>query len=191
MTAQFSDTVHYREKPYDLAGTSGGSLFEPGPHGLFAQGTCTACWRGFLCEYAVVEKRLVLQTLNININPDFEGGAAPTLNGVGASRPQEKFALFTHIYPDVGLTIPFTGGLLLATDFIQDLYVHMGYHPAWKYREVMELSFHEGTLERANDVSVKMEEIRAQQGPGGAGSGADTLGAKVLALIRSAFDWDY
>ncbi len=32
--------------------------------------------------------------------------------------------------------ISFTGGLPIAADFIQELYVHLGFHPAWKFREV-------------------------------------------------------
>ena len=44
----------------------------------------------------------------------------------------------------------------LADGFIQNLYVHMGFHPAWKYREVHELLFEDGRLLHAQDRSAAM-----------------------------------
>jgi hypothetical protein len=56
--------------------------------------------------------------------------------------------------------VPFSGGLLLGNDFVKELYVHMGFHPTWKFREVHELIFKEGLLERATDLSKPAADFR-------------------------------
>jgi len=57
--------------------------------------------------------------------------------------------------------VPFSGGLLLGHDFIQELYVHMGFHPAWKFRQVHEVLFENGQVVKAADRSAEMAEFRA------------------------------
>jgi hypothetical protein len=56
--------------------------------------------------------------------------------------------------------IGYTGSLLLGHDFIRELYVHMGFHPAWKYREIHELVFDKGRLVNAADRSTEMAMLR-------------------------------
>jgi hypothetical protein len=62
----------------------------------------------------------------------------------------------------LGHRVPFSGGLLLADDFIDELYVHMGFHPAWKYREVHELVFLDGDLVLEADRSEQIAEFRQE-----------------------------
>jgi hypothetical protein len=64
------------------------------------------------------------------------------------------------VYPGLGALVAFTGGLLLGADFIPQLGGHMGFPPAWKYREVHELLFEGGTLRRARDLSAAAEDFR-------------------------------
>lgn len=54
----------------------------------------------------------------------------------------------------------FTGGILVADGFIHNLYVHMGFQPAWKYETVFELTFSQGTLLDTTDVSRQMAGLR-------------------------------
>jgi hypothetical protein len=56
------------------------------------------------------------------------------------------------------------GGLLLGAGFIEELYVHMGYHPAWKSKTVLELTFDDGRLDAVHDRSEPMAQRRAAQG---------------------------
>jgi hypothetical protein len=154
MTAQVSDSVNATGKEYILAGINGAGLFDPTEHGMNPLGFCTACWRGFVCLYAVNEAgNLELQTLHIGLAADkivpFRG-ISPTSDGIfGMTR-----------YENLGLPIAYTGSLLLADGFIQSLYVHMGFHLAWKYREVQELFFEKGRLTETRDRSAEMAEIR-------------------------------
>ncbi|HEY4329840.1 MAG TPA: hypothetical protein VGN88_08890 [Phycisphaerae bacterium] len=156
MTAQFSDPVEYKKKPYAIAGICGKGLFEPAAHGMKPVPKCTACWRGYVCSYAV-EQALFLEQLSVCIehpeNP-------PKLFGMMPAPFPGEFHMFDLVYINLHQPVPFSGGLLLAADFIEELYVHMGFHPAWKYHTVHELIFREGSLVRESDRSGQMAELR-------------------------------
>lgn len=150
MTAQITDAVVYQGKTYRLAGENGTGLFDPKAYGLTPRSTTSANWRGFWCEYAVVGGQLELTALTIGLErrvPIFgvEPGTSPFggLSYKGLHRP-----------------IAYTGGLLLGEGFIDALYVHMGFHPAYKYRVVHELIFEAGRVVRVADQSAAMKKIR-------------------------------
>jgi len=60
------------------------------------------------------------------------------------------------------MSIDFTGEILAADQFIRELYVHMGFHPAWKYETVYELVISHGTILDTKDVSEQMAQLREQ-----------------------------
>jgi hypothetical protein len=80
----------------------------------------------------------------------------PQLNGVDAQRDGPG----THSYLGLKWPIPFTGRLLIARGFIQSLYRHMGFHPAWKFEESWELDFEQGRLANARELSAEMSALR-------------------------------
>jgi hypothetical protein len=155
VTAQFSDTVKYRGKDYALAGKNGIGLFDIRDQGLHPHAGCTACWRGFVCEYEVEGRRLLLDSVSTWLEEP-----APKLFGIPARKRQDDREIFGTVYRRLRQPIPYTGGLLLGDDFIEELYVHMGFHPAWKYREVHELEFEDGELVREADRSAEIAEFR-------------------------------
>ena len=64
------------------------------------------------------------------------------------------------IYDDVDLRIPFIGTIIICDDFIQGLYVHMGFQDPYKYKKVMELSFENGMLTQSTDQSEQAQQQR-------------------------------
>ena len=162
MTAQISDSLIFHEQGFKLAAVHGEGLFNPAQQGLSPQMLSTACYRGYWCTYAVVDASLSLQELHIGFSPEVtiaaRHGKGPLLfeqqplclNGEGRG--------FT--YSNLSAPISFTGGLLIAADFIQELYFHGGFHPAWKFRNVHELVFEGGRLVQARDCSSAMAELR-------------------------------
>src|SRR4051794_25893114 len=192
MTAQFSDAVFYRNRPFSLAGVHGQGLFVPEAHGLEPQSSCSACWRGYIVAYEVVDDRLLLKDLSLF--PSSEEMAA-ACRGEGrplfGARPgvPEKSSIVQ--YDGLHHPLAFTGGLLLADDFIEELYVHMGFHPAWKYREVHELIFDAGRLTRAADRSAEMARLReGMDAKGLRPSPADGDG-RMEKWVRKSFTLDY
>src|SRR5262245_37177060 len=151
MTAQFSDSVTFEGEDYALAGTNGKGLFDPNNHGMKPVGRCSACWRGFLCSYRVDGRCLLPAQLAVCLDEP-----ARALFGVMPRADEGEIHLFDVIYKGLGHRVPYSGGILLARNFIEELYVHMGFHPAWKYREVHELSFEDGRLVRAENRSDQM-----------------------------------
>jgi hypothetical protein len=161
MTAQFDDLFRYRRRKYAVSGISEGELFEPALLELEPHANCTACWRGYQAAFALTDSRLVLDELRINLNKAGEKGVSPSgpeINGV-QPRPKRDLLFDTH-YVGLNYHLEYTGGLLLADGFIERMYVHMGFHPAWKYKRVVELVFEGGILQQEFDRSEQMAEIR-------------------------------
>jgi hypothetical protein len=182
MTAQFPDTFVLDGRTFALVGVKGSGLFDPAGHGMHPVGTCTACWRGYVCRYGLRDGRLVLDQLQAELghfeDNTFRPEPGSILNGVAPIVASDPHVLFNNIYPDLALAIPFTGRLLIADDFIQSLYVHMGFHPAWKYRTVLELAFEAGQELDVHDMSAQMEALRNEHAgaplhPAAGDSGAD------------------
>ncbi|HLY73045.1 MAG TPA: hypothetical protein VKU80_02915 [Planctomycetota bacterium] len=126
--------------------------------------TSSACWRGFQCTYALVEDRLRLSTLCVGLEQKAEHrakvGKGPELGGARPQRATDRSAMGEWFYKDPAIEIPYSGGFLLGAEFIRELYVHMGFHPAWKYRRVHELLFESGRLTKAVDRSEFMSQVR-------------------------------
>jgi hypothetical protein len=181
MTAQISDVVVYRGKPHFIAGVNGEGLFDPAQQGVRPIPLSSACWRGYHCTYEITDGSLVLATVNIGFSKEDRAaakrGEGPTLFGqvprrytVRGVSPNpttgdvegggESWEFSDFRYEGLGEVMPFSGGLLLGDDFVRDLYVHMGFHPAWKFRTVHELLFERGTLVRETDRSTEMAEFR-------------------------------
>lgn len=87
----------------------------------------------------------------------------------------------------LAIPIPFTGGMLLGQGFIDRLYVHMGFHPAWKYTRVVELRLDGGRLVDQCDRSAEMAELRRRIE---AGEVPDPLRSRAD-WIQASFTLDY
>jgi hypothetical protein len=194
MTAQFPDLFLFNETEYAIAGIHGDAPFDPTRFGLHPVGCCTACWRGYVCTFTHFQDRLILTRLDVNLGKyredrSFDVQVGPAINSREPALPVDQFGLFNNIYTELDLPLSFSGGLLIARDFIQELYVHMGFHPAWKFQEVWELIFGEGRLIESRNVSQAMADLRARLH-----SHPDDMEwdeNEILERIRSAFRLDY
>ena len=163
MTAQAMDLVRWRDRTWALVGIDGGPLFDPGDFGIVPHMLHTAAWRGFICTYGVAHDGLRLEGLQIGFDqatneralagsPPIIGGATPEQQGTGS----------VWHYDGAELPIAFTGALRIGDGFVRELYVHMGFAPAWKFEEVHELRFEAGRLRSSEDLSADMRREREQ-----------------------------
>jgi hypothetical protein len=208
MTAQISDVVVYRRKTHCIAGINGSGLFDPAGHGITPVTISTACWRGYHCTYEVADGTLLLTKLNVGLGGEdraaAERGEGPKLFGkvphrytirghsknLRTGEVKTSWESSDFLYEGLMEVVPFSGGLLLGADFIRELYVHMGYHPAWKYREVHELIFDKGRVVKEADRSAEMAEFRGMvQGPVGPTDPEDREG--IERWVRQCFSLDY
>ena len=161
MTAQAMDTVLWQGRTWALVGVDGAGLFTPQALGINPVMLHTAAWRGFICGYRVGEDRLTLERLEIGFDHETHeraaAGDAPLIDGVG---PTQHGGGHAWSYAGLAMPVEFTGGLELGDRFIRELYVHMGFAPAWKFEEVHELRFDAGRLLSAADRSAEMRAAR-------------------------------
>ncbi|MFN6463887.1 MAG: hypothetical protein RMZ41_019035 [Nostoc sp. DedVER02] len=167
MTGQISDQLIYKSQIFCIAGVDGVGLFEPTQHGFSPQlGSTTACWRGYYCTYQVIKETLCLKELIISLSLKeklmIKHGRGRARDFIGVF-PYLRDTLLDHpsaIYDDLNYLVEFTGSLLVANNFINNLYVHLGFQAAYKYEEVHELIFESGYLMQSIDRSQEMAEIR-------------------------------
>ncbi|MGE5464879.1 MAG: hypothetical protein ACM3PS_16065 [Syntrophothermus sp.] len=184
MTAQIHDSFLFEDRKLSIAGVNGGELFHPAEHGMQPMPRITSCWRGHVCTYNIQDNHLVLHTLQVNL--DQQG---PAINNV---RPVfSTGSTFNNDYQALGLLMDFTGGLLVAEGFIQQLYVHMGFHPARKYETVLELSFSKGEVLEIRDVSRQMAELRHKRTQQSQQPGREASGQEVNVWIASTYERSY
>jgi hypothetical protein len=198
MTAQFNDLFRFGGSEYALAGISEGKLFEPSLLDLQPVANCTACWRGYQAIFAISKSHLVLDTLRIYLSDAGDRrrpARGPAINGVEPSEPKSKFRFFNNHYKRLNYHLEYSGGLLLGAGFIDRLYVHMGFHPAWKYRTVIELVFENGILRGQADLSEKIAEVRKMILESQQRRGPETARIRseeqIRQFIERAFDRSY
>jgi hypothetical protein len=195
MTAQIHDSFIFKDQEYSIVGVNGQGLFDPVQYGLNPLGLCSACWRGYLCQYSLKENLLHLNWLRINIGSSNSNNSDvkewPVINGVHPTKPPEDYPIFDSIYQNLNLPIKFSGGILLGNGFISELYVHMGFHPAWKFQTVHELIFKKGTVQEIREVSQRVAEIRKKMLTNSPAWEVNADSHQLEEWIRSTFQLDY
>jgi hypothetical protein len=157
VTSQIPDTIVFEDSRYVLAGLHGGSLFKPADYEIEPEAMSSACWRGYFCAYDTGRYRLVLTGLCIGARSKVFGSEITPHTQVFGRTPEVGT---DYAYRDIDLAIPFTGSLLLGQGFIDALYVHMGFQPAWKFSRVIELHLESGIVSRHLDRSEAAQEVR-------------------------------
>lgn len=156
MTAQIPDQFRYEGEVYALVGLDGEPLYEPSDFGITTQMASTACWRGYQMFYDCKDGALILDEMHTRTNDNIPvNGVSPKEQGDG-----DQMAFFNTFYENLGLKTKFTGWLLLAKDFIPEMYVHMGYQSPDAFRTVLEIYVKDGNITEVRDVSKDMEERR-------------------------------
>jgi hypothetical protein len=189
MTAQIPDMVRYEGTDWSLAGIDGTGLFDPTAHDLQPVMLHTACWRGYVCTYAVEDARLRLAHLTIGL----EGGeraldAGGRWTRLPALRREWSGQGVAWEMDFEGLDIAFTGSLLLGDGFIRELYVHMGFHPAWKYERVVRLALRDGVVTDAVDESGAYARLREQRRRAPLGPGPEADRGRVARWVGETFE---
>lgn len=192
MTAQINDSVVLEGTRYSLVGIEGDRLFEPAQVGLKTEMMSTACYRGFYCTYAIRASQLVLAELTFRVAHLKELALKSGREKVFGRSPKTKEGPFGGLcIDDLSEPIHFSGGLLLGADFIQDLYVHMGFQAPYNYRNVWELLLEDGVVLEMHDRSEKIAEYRQTIGSGGAEDAPSMTDGEAQEWIKRTFSRKY
>jgi hypothetical protein len=163
VTGQVSDHLRLGDRRWDVAAIDGDGLFDPADVGIESVAASSANWRGFVCGYAVVDDRFVLEDLWLSGLSTLHGQQVtmlPQLLGV-VPEPADDWGGDLRLR-GVNLSVTFSGRLLVGNGFLDELYEHMGFHPAWKFEEVRELHVEQGRVTADVDRSQRLAEVREQ-----------------------------
>ncbi len=151
MTGQLPDSFLYEDEVYSLISIADEEPFTPLDYDIIPQMASTACWRGFVLYYKLDNNSLILQDMQLNTKE------AKEINNI---KPTKTKDMFRFHYQDLNLKLDYSGKLLIARDFIDEMYVHMGFQRPIAFRKVVELDFKNGELLSVNDLSEQMENRR-------------------------------
>lgn len=182
MTAQIEDTFIFRGGRYSLIGLEGNGLFSPKQCDMEPVMIHTGCHRGFYATYKISEDNIYLCELTIR---EKENIYKP-INGIVADFDLKNIQA---TYRNLNLSISFTGTIRLAKDFIDELYVHMGFQKASSFKTVLDLQFEHSKLMGVADRSDKAEKIRGKFKQD-CESKADDLGLVTAKKIMYGFSLD-
>ncbi|MHA1242097.1 MAG: hypothetical protein ACTSQU_15155 [Promethearchaeota archaeon] len=163
MTGQIPDKLIYNKSSYSIVGLKGEGLPSPLDFSLEPVSPHTANWRGFIMTYKITENCLCVQEMNISVK-DLKK-KPPLIDGVN---PETKKEGVIHLlYKNLKLKTQFTGKLLIAKDFIDSMYVHMGFQSPISFKSVIELKFSDGTLIKVTNFSEIMKKYRKRNATDG------------------------
>lgn len=181
MTNQIPDEFVLHDESFSLVGLKSLDSLSPENFGIVPYSGCTACWRGYVMRYIFINDQLILDGMEVNAkNP-------PKINSV---EPQEGNRLFKYNYKKLNLKTIFTGKLLLAKDFIQSMYVHMGFQRPITFKTVIEIKVNDGNVISLMDLSRKMEELRSQDSNRGAQPPSNSQ-KDIEEWVKQTFSLDY
>ncbi|MHA1375776.1 MAG: hypothetical protein ACTSR7_15950 [Promethearchaeota archaeon] len=156
MTGQVPDNLIYKNSSYSIVGLKGEGLPLPLDFGLEPASSNTANWRGFIMTYKIAENHLIVQEMNVTVG-DLKD-KAPLINGINPETKKERLLRLT--YKSLKLKTQFTGKILIAKDFIDFMYVHMGFQSPISFNTVIELMISDGALIKVTDFSDMMKKYR-------------------------------
>ena len=155
MAYQLPDMVRRERRSFDLAGQSAGPPFDPTVYGIRPIFANSRINRGLTCDYDIVNGRLEVVRVQFVTRH-----ATSRIGNNHAISNQRDDGAFQVEYDELNLPLAYTGGLLLGSFIIERLIVPFGIQPAWKYREVHELQFIEGSLVEEWDRSADVAQLR-------------------------------
>ena len=146
MTAQIEDKFLYKNREYHIVGISGERFFRPSQFDLEPEMATTACYRGYQAFFTISESCLVLDDLYVNLykgepperghrREEYVFKKGPEINGTSPSKPEDSSCGFNNYYQGLNYELDYTGGLLIADKFIQDLYRSHGFSAGLEVQE--------------------------------------------------------
>lgn len=166
MTAQISDFFRLEDDEFELTAFQGQGIFSPSALGLSPVEATTACWRGFVCQFGIIQNSLVVEELWATNGELIEGifhpQPGPFIDGVTPDSGEKSGIFFNCRYCGLSLPVEFTGGMLLGNEYLFDRYEWVAFKRPWQFQKVIELVFETGKLTQMTDLSQIMCLVRDQ-----------------------------
>jgi hypothetical protein len=162
MTPQIPDFFMYKGDMYNVVGINGKGLLIPQSFDMSPGNFSSGCSRGYYIEYTCIKENLALTALSVCLSKKDEykelGGISPVGDTEHFHHPSDKeYSLYK--YRNLEIFIPYSGGFLIAKDFIKEVNVEM--YPQ-SYETVFELLFLNGKLIKVIDWSESVARERKE-----------------------------
>ena len=151
MTAQIPDTFLFDGDEYSLIGIKGDGLASPNQFGMEPEMIHTARYRGFYATYELTTEAIYLRELTLR---EKNGNYLP----IGGIKPTKQE--YQATYQGLNELVPFTEKIRLAKDFIEELYIHMGYQKPTAFKTVIDITITDGKVIAIRDRSREMKQKR-------------------------------
>ncbi len=146
MTYQATDPFYWENEAWVfLRAANIYSLFDPEAYGLHPTPPHTACWKGFVIQFRIVEQQLILDELRVYC----EDGVYPPINGVEATSGQNSIM---QTYQNINLPLPYSGTIVVGKG-LKPKFCNREYTGPHSYETTFELTFQNGLLTRFKETS--------------------------------------
>jgi len=188
MTAQIGDKFLFNDQQYTVVALSQPIDFHPSQYGITPSHCCTACWRGYRCEYSISAEGIFLEKLFVHTSDE----VYPPINGIVPSQKKAHIQYMGHeVYEGLHIRIPYTGKILAGDDFMHEYYIHMGHQRAWAYKTLVEFVFENGKLTEQNDQSGMAAKLREMISRDDVFPAGRLLMGDVASFVDESFSLDY
>ena len=184
ITGQIPDEFLLNGENLSLVGVKGQKLYTSEDFGIASFSSTTVCWRGYIMKYIFTQNHLILDDMRVNTKK------SKKINGID---PQKGDSQFKYHYKNLNLRSNFTGNILLAKDFIQSMYVHMGFQKPITFKTVLEIQIEKGRVILELDISKQIEEYRnsdANKGPQPRSNSKNDIGQWVQKMFSLDYDFE-
>ncbi|MDV7186084.1 hypothetical protein R3X25_02220 [Lutibacter sp. TH_r2] len=163
MTAQRTDSIIYIEEYYTSPNFNRISI-DLKKFGLRYYEKTTAGGE-FNQTFEIKNNRLKLKTIEaVDLDLVEKGIKNYIPKKIFGVLPKVEINLMSDLkYENIDKEILFSGKLIIMNDFIDELYIHSGFHQTWKFKNVRELSFKDGILKDDKDQSERNLLIRERK----------------------------
>ena len=145
MTAQMKDPFIWNQEKWTFIGAEDVySLFDPQKYGLTPTMANTACYKGFIVQFAVIDNSLFLEKLLIRC----KNNLYPPINGINPVPGDYGMTA----YNDIHLPLSYTGKIIVGNEMKPEFH-HRAFTGPHSYAISFELSFIDGTLVESNETS--------------------------------------
>ncbi|HUL30393.1 MAG TPA: hypothetical protein VLZ03_08045 [Thermodesulfobacteriota bacterium] len=151
MTGQIHDRFFFKGDEYSLIGMKGGNLASPEQFGMEPVMLHTACYRGFFAKYELTGEGLYLRSLTLREKNE---NYLP-IEGINPIKQA-----YQATYDGLNVAIRFSGKLRFAKDFVEGLYIHMGFQKATAFKTVLDITLKDGRVVEIKDRSQEIEQKR-------------------------------
>ena len=162
LTKQSANQVILKEETFNLVDFdfTNKELTKPQDFGITPKRIASFCWRGYITTYKVdSDSNFILNKLMVYVDTNDE---IKLVNNVApiSSKTKSQKRIIPRVYEEINLPLNYSGFILLTKDFIEEFYLQIGLHRAWKYKTVYEIEIDKGLVKSIIDLSRKGSEIR-------------------------------